>query len=86
MYINVMRFRTGKFGVSAVEMSKDGKTVNKAFEIREMKGEFGRLCVEYRVDSKTGVTHWWTFENLLAVSNALGKIQYPSTDNEEPEG
>lgn len=85
MYINVMRYRTGKFGVSVVEMSKNGKTVNKSYEIQAMKREFGASCVEYRVDSKDGVTHWWTFNGISAVSDALNKLPFPSIDNDEPE-
>lgn len=85
MYINVMRYRTGKFGISVVETSKNGKTVNKGSEIIAMKREFGTACTEYRVDSKDGIVHWWTFENIVALTSSMARLPFASIDNDEPE-
>ena len=85
MYINIMRYRTGKFGVSAVETSKNGKQVNKPFEITQLKTVFGATCIEYRQDVKDGITHWWSFNTMTGITIALDKVPFPSTDNEDPE-
>lgn len=83
MYINIMRFRTGKFGVSATETTKNGKVINKPDELKDMKREFGERCTEYRIDRKDGVQHHWTFENIGNVAFCLNNLPFPSQDNDE---
>jgi hypothetical protein len=85
MYINVMRYRTGKFAISATQTAKNGKTINKEDEIKDMKGCFGAYADEYRVDRKEGVTHHWTFQSMDKITEGLNDMSFPSQDNEELE-
>ena len=86
MLFSIMRYRNGKFGVSATETTKQGSAVNKDHEIMNMKGAFGARCHEYRIDNKNGVTHIWTFLTITGVTKSIESINFPSTDNDEPEG
>jgi hypothetical protein len=86
MYFNIMRYRNGKFGVSATEFTKQGKSINKGFEIEDMKAKFGKRCIEYRIDDKEGTVHIWTFRMVTAITAAIEELNFPSNDNEEPEG
>lgn len=85
MYINIMRYRTGKFGVTATEQTKQGKFINKEAEILNMKREFGAECIEYRVDTREGVVHSWTFSFMNDICRALVKLPFPSIDNDDAE-
>lgn len=83
MYLNLMRYRTGKFGIKLTESTKQGKRINNDYIIGQCKREFGERCTEYRVENKNGIDHIWTFRTITAVTTALEFIQFPSTDNEE---
>ena len=85
MYISIMRYRNGKFGVSATEITKQGKTINKPDEIKNLKREFGANCSVYRVENKNGITHYWTLESMYLVTEALNRLPFPSQDNDEVE-
>lgn len=85
MLITLMRYRTGKFGVQAIEETKNHKRVNNDRELLDMKAKFGKRCIEYRIDEKNGVVHVWTFKSITAATLSMEELDIPSMDNDEPE-
>ena len=85
MYLNIMRYRTGKFGIQVTEVNAQKRVINNSKDIKEMRMGLSVSCSAYHISDNTdkGVVHTWTYDTWKDLSDAIATVRFSKVINTE---